>query len=185
MEDQPRDPGALPPNKVAARLRYEHTLLSLERQATVLSELRIRTSFVLSATGIVASLLGPSALVRETPKSLVALALILVGTGLLCCIGVLWPVHDRGRLADPDLPRWRWQRGTRRWKLHPTIRELEKASVGEGEPEVLDRISKLLGHARRVNYRTLELRSWLFNAACILFTAQLAAWASILLHNRR
>jgi len=74
---------------VAARLRYEHTLRSLERQSAVLTELRTRASIVLSATGIVASLVGPRALTSRTPLVLAVTALVLLARGLAACVAVL------------------------------------------------------------------------------------------------
>lgn len=170
---------------VAARLRYEHTLRSLERQSAVLTELRTRASIILSATGVVASLVGPRALTPRTPLVLAIAALALLAGGLTACVAVLLPARDRGKLADPDQPKWRWQKGRRRWKLGLTANELTRVTTLPTEAEILDGIVDVLTPPRRVNYRTLEFRSRMFNGACILLAAQLVIWTSILLHNSR
>ena len=136
--------------------RYEHTMRSLERQSAVLSELRTRASIVLSATGIVASIVAPRVLIPRTPLALAIIAVALLALGLTACIAVLLPARDRGKLADPDQPRWRWQKGRRRWKLGLTVPELNRVTALPTEPEILDGIVNLLAPARRVNYRTLE-----------------------------
>jgi hypothetical protein len=186
VNEAERAPAADPlESALAPRFRYEHTLRSLERQSSVLAELRTRASIVLSATGIVASLIGPRALAEKTPLGLAIAALVMLTAGLLACIAVLWPASDRGKLADPDLPRWRWQRRHRHWKLNLTARELMQVTARPTESEILDGMVDLLTPARRVNYRTLERRSWMFNSACILLVAQLGIWTSILLYNGR
>jgi len=70
----------------AARLRYDHTLRALQRQSTVLSELRSRASIILSAMGITASLFGSDALTSNAPGWLKAIALVLLALGLAACM---------------------------------------------------------------------------------------------------
>ena len=69
--------GEVPAN-AGARLRYEHALHALDRQAHVLSDLRSRASIVLSATGITASLFGTRALESAAPGWISWLALACV-----------------------------------------------------------------------------------------------------------
>jgi hypothetical protein len=168
---------------VGARIRYEHTLRALERQANVLSELRSRASIILSATGITASLFGVTVLESHTPEWRKWLALSLVALGLLACIGVLLPVHDRGPMpADPRNPGRRVGRSrARRWKVTPSISELKEATAHGSEPAILDAIVVCLAPARRLNYRTLEKRSRALLAAAGLLLLQVCVWSWALL----
>lgn len=82
----------------------------LNRQATVLSELRNRANILLAANAIVASLFGASALGKHHPLALKVLALAAFALGIGACVAILWSVHDDGTLVDPaDWPaRLRW-----------------------------------------------------------------------------
>jgi hypothetical protein len=75
---------------------WEQTLRGLDRQATVLSELRQRASIVLSATGITTSLLGATALQDGGLDVWVVAALAVTTIGILLCVWVLKPVRDTG-----------------------------------------------------------------------------------------
>lgn len=168
---------------IGARIRYDHTLRALQRQSTVLSELRSRASIILSAMGITASLFGARALTLDSPGWLKAIALVLLALGLLACMLVLSPVRDRGPMPDdPRNPGRRFGRGAaRRWKVTPRADELGNATSGDSEPAILDAIVALMIPARRLNYRTLEERSRAFNAAVLLLVLQVAAWSAVLL----
>jgi hypothetical protein len=65
---------------------WEQTLRGLDRQATVLSELRQRASIVLSATGITTSLLGAAALQDGGLDVWVVAALAITTIGILLCV---------------------------------------------------------------------------------------------------
>jgi hypothetical protein len=168
---------------IGARIRYAHTLRALERQTTVLSELRSRASIILSAMGITASLFGARALQSHAPGWLKAIALVLLALGLGACMVVLSPVRDRGPMpADPRNPGRRFGRGrARRWKVTPSAREVREATSSHSERGILDGIVASLTPARRLNYRTLEERSLAFNAAVLLLVLQVAAWSAALL----
>jgi hypothetical protein len=81
---------------------WEQTLRGLDRQATILSELRQRASIVLSATGITTSLLGAAALRDGGLDAWVAAALLVTTIGIFLCVWVLKPVSDTG-----DRREWR------------------------------------------------------------------------------
>jgi hypothetical protein len=170
----------------AARIRYEQTLRTLDRQAAVLSELRSRASIVLTATGIIASLFGSRALGLDAPGWLKGLALAAVALGLLACIFVLLPVHDGGPMpADPRHPRKRFgEDRPRRWKVSPTIKELDAAVALESEVAILESIVAKLIPARLLNYRTLKERSRALEWAGVLLLMQVLAWSAVLLRAK-
>lgn len=164
-----------------ARLRYEQTFRALDRHSTILNELRNRASIVLSATGIVASLVAPQALTDPYPAAWAVLALVASAGGLLSCIAVLWPVADKGRLEAGD-DRWvPWRRRPRAWKVTLGSEELKRLPWDEGERAVFDAIVGALEPARRVNHRTIENRTRMFNAACLLLPFQIAFWVLVIL----
>src|SRR5262245_30356991 len=170
---------------IGARIRYQHAVRALERQATVLSELRSRASIILSAMGLTASVFGARALESDAPGWLKGVALVFLTLGLAACVIVLWPVHDRGPMpADPRNPGPRFRGGQeRRWKVTPSARELEDATALGSEQAMLDAIVVSLTPARRVNYRTLEERSLIFVAAVVLLALQVVTWSVALLVN--
>jgi hypothetical protein len=128
--------GDADPNKLA----FEQTTKGLDRQAEVLDQLRTRTGIVLSATGIIASLLGSQALQGSYSLLLVIVALAATASGILLCIRVLWPVQDTTGVELPQLneglPHWnRWPRKAsrrREWQVtvpRTTVRSLRAGST--------------------------------------------------------
>ena len=170
-----------PPPVELARLRYEHTLRALNRHTVVLSELRSRASIVLSATGLIASFVASQALQHPHPTGLVVVALVSAAAALVCCIAVIWPVHDKGKL-DPEIKRPLLRRGRRRtWKVTLGRKEMERLPWDVGEAAVLEAMVAALDPARRVNYRTLEVRSRAFTWACVLLPMQILFWVLVIL----
>ena len=174
------------------RLRYEHTVRALERHATVLNELRNRSNIVLSATGIVSSVFAPQALGDPHPIGLVVGALAAVFAGLLCCIWVLFPVADHGRIPTAGARRsvrvridWRRHRirleRPRGWKVTLSSGELQRLPWQEGEAAVLTAMTELLEPARRVNYTTIGRRTEVFNLACLALPVQILFWVLLIL----
>jgi hypothetical protein len=167
------------------QLAFEQTLRGLDRQRDVMDQLRSRTGIVLSGTGIIASLLGSQALQGRYSLALALVALGSTALGILLCVGVLWPVHDEGKLprdreALPGWNRWptpKWKR-RREWQVtvpRDVVRDLR------GESNVSDKILDALDLARRANYLTIERRSKAFGWACLVLGVQLVLWASVLL----
>jgi hypothetical protein len=151
-------------------------LRGLDRQATVLSELRQRASIVLSASGIVASLFGTRALEGEFSHTLAALAVASTAAGFLACIAVLWRVRDSGALPTEDA-HGKLSRGGRNWQVTisgPRLRRI--ASGNENMGDLID----VLALSRRVNFRTLKRRSAWFLVACGLLLLELLLWAAVL-----
>jgi hypothetical protein len=170
--DSSRSDFELPRN---VEFAFEQMFRGLDRNIAVLSDLRQRTSVVLSATGIVASLLGPQALTGHYSHALALLALGSTAAGMLACIAVFWQIRDVGRLPteseDGELIG-----GTREWLVTITARRLRQIARGEDDPlALLDRLAV----ARRVNWRTLRRRTRYFVLACCLLLAQLAMWAAL------
>jgi hypothetical protein len=163
-----------------------HMLRGLDRQANVLSDLRQRASVVLSATGIVASLVGAQALQGSYSEALVVLALASTAAGIAVCTAVLWRVQDEGPLPRED-DVGNLVGGSRNWYVTISGARLKKIARGErdvsnSELDVLAIIDRL-ALARRVNHRTLKKRNRLFGAACFLLLLQLLAWAAVLLER--
>jgi hypothetical protein len=75
---------------------------------------RQRASIVLSATGIVASLLGAVALRGSYSHPIALIALAVTAAGMVACIGVLWRVRDEGDLSAEGPGR------NARWR-HPAV----------------------------------------------------------------
>jgi hypothetical protein len=152
------------------------TMGVLHRQSAVLSELRSRASIVLSATGIIASLLGADGLKHPHPAVPLYAALAFLGVGILLCIAVLSPVHDHGVTG-----------AGRRWQVTPTasevaaLAEIERGSSDDPGQPVPAALLTTFVRARFVNFDTIARRTNYFNLACVLLLCQLAAWAVVFL----
>jgi hypothetical protein len=83
-----------------AHFMFEQTQRALERQATILAEFRQRTSMILSATGIVASRLGATALRDGHPRGLMYAALAATALGIGLCLAALRSVNDTPRRPE-------------------------------------------------------------------------------------
>ena len=152
----------------------EQMLRGLDRQAQVLSELRQRSSIVLSASGIVASLLGGQALKGDYNHVLAIGALVLTTLGIVACIWVLWKVRDEGAMPEEKGRQRTLTGGRRNWKVTIPGYRITQLNAGSiSESDVLDE----LRIARRVNFRTLKKRSRVFVAACVLLLLQLILWS--------
>ena len=173
-----------------ARLRYEQALRLVDRQSVVLGELRTRASIVLSATGIVASLLGAEGLKRKHPFPWTFLPLIVLFLGLLSCIAVLMPVNDTdpaecGPLALKRLSRFRAlvrRRASdpREWQVTVSASRLGGlAATGDIDSFRNEIVEDLQRYARR-NYATTAFRSQLLSAACWLLLLQIILWMVVL-----
>jgi hypothetical protein len=95
-------------------LSYSAALDAVARDRAVLSQLRTRTSVLLTAISVVTALFGAAAF-KQTAVDGVAIggALGWFAFGLACCLGVLWPVGDRGAAsysqpANTQGPRRGW-----------------------------------------------------------------------------
>jgi len=180
--DPPRDSD---PNATA----FEQTMRGLERQGDVLDQLRARAGIVLSATGIIASLLGSQALQGRYSVILALIALGSTAAGICLCVSVLWPVHDEDDLPKDGerLPRWnRWPRPEpnrrREWQLtipRRSVRDLR------GNATITDALLDELDLARYANYVTIERRSKAFGWACLILGIQLVLWVTVLLNEPR
>jgi hypothetical protein len=137
-----------------AHFMFEQTQRALERQATILAEFRQRTSMILSATGIVASLLGATALRDGHPRGLMYAALAATALGIGLCLAALRSVND-----TPGDPR-------REWKVMLSAEELEDLRPGGSD---LRELVEALRPWRASNARTINRRGRLFwwaSAAC-------------------
>lgn len=76
-----------------AKLSYESSLRSLDKQDEVFSELRARTGLVLAASALAASFLGDTAL-DDGPFALTVLALLAFACSVGASIYVLLPKKD-------------------------------------------------------------------------------------------
>jgi hypothetical protein len=171
--------GALPeaPTSPDASWAYlDLTMGVLHRQSAVLSELRTRASIVLSATGIIASLLGSEGLKHPHPAVPLYAALACLGFGILLCIAVLSPVTDHGTTGAGRI-----------WQVTPTASEVAaladiKRGSGEDPGEAVpESLLTTFVTARFVNFDTIARRTNYFNVACVLLLCQLAAWAVVFL----
>ncbi len=130
----------------------------------MLSELRQRASIVLSASGIVASLLGASALEDGDPRVWIWAALAVTTVSILLCVWVLKSVSDTG--------------AGREWRVTVSADELRDIVAGRLRQ---DQVLEELMAARKTNFKTIAARSRVFLAACALLPLQIVCWALVLL----
>lgn len=145
--------------EVRADFQYDHALRTVERDRQVLAGLRTRTNVLLTATSVVTALLGQAVLQHHPIRvGLTVAAIVAFGIGLFCCLGVLWPIGDRGtgerEVPPPDdgsdlegqlVPEgirgglrrfrqrwgeWRLGPGRRRWKVTLTEQDIVDAMAG-------------------------------------------------------
>ncbi len=146
------------------RFVLEQTLRGLDRQATVLGELRQRANIVLSASGIIASLLGATALKNGHPRGVVYAALASTAIGIALCVWVLKSVRDGGE--------------RRAWRVTLSKDELLGLRAESLSPaNALDTLITCRG----TNYETIALRSDVFIAACACLPVQIGLWAVVVL----
>jgi hypothetical protein len=164
---------AFPDSSAESRAYLDLTTSVLQRQSAVLGELRTRASIVLSATGIIASLLGAEGFKHPHPAVPLYAALACLGAGIVMCIAVLWPVSDSGTTGKG-----------RQWQVTPTAGETALlaplVSVGSEQPVSADLLRTFVT-ARFVNYDTIARRTDYFNIACLLLLGQLAGWSLVFL----
>jgi hypothetical protein len=165
-------------------LRYEATTRVLDRQVEILSQLRNRANILLAANAIVATLFGASALGKGHPLPLEILALIAFGLGIGACVAILWPIHDAGKLVDPNqwrqYPRWPSSERPRKWRVvfDPDdvvtfVQSTDTAQVAE--------ISQQFILARSTNWATLAGRTKFLIAASVLLAMQIGLWSALVL----
>src|SRR4051812_20452106 len=144
----------------------DEALRGLERQAKILGELRGRASIVLSATGIVASVLGRSALEDGHRHVVLYGGLAITALGIILCVWVLKPVRDRGPRRD--------------WRVTLSPEQIEELRAGT---ITMDDVIDIFLDARRLNHGTLHFRSIIFVVACALLPLQIVVWALSLLYT--
>lgn len=153
----------------------DQMLRGLDRNASVLSELRQRASVVLSASGLIASLFGAEALKGDYSRVLALAAVASTAAGMILCIAVLWRVSDQGRLPT-ESPDGTLVGGSRDWLVTISSARLRRIARGEvGLDDLVDH----LAIARRTNFRTLRRRSRQYIAACCFLLVQLTLWAAV------
>jgi len=183
-DDQTEDSPAI--SEWAVGLAYEQALRAADRDAAVLDQLRTRTAVLVTASGVVTSLMGQTALKAPHPLGLVIASLVAFAAGLAASLGVFWPAGDQGRLGPPDLSprgwrnRWRRRGRERRWKVTITRRDFERRS-NEHEVALKRSLADLLYRAHRLNQFTIGRRTDLFGVAALLLGAQVLLWALVLL----
>lgn len=167
------------------RLVFDDVMRSLQRQATVLAELRGRANILLAADAVVASLFGPTALKDPHPLSLAIGALIAFAGAVVGCIAVLWAVHDHGEICDPDewlcKPRWPSRKRPRKWRVTFGPDQVMRFLAAETQPGSILKSPEYTPFrvARRINYRTISLRTRYFQFACVLLAAQIGCWTAL------
>lgn len=91
------DPPASTFTKKALARAYENALRMLDRDAQILDQLRSRASLLIAALAIGVSVLAASLSKRHLQPAL----LWLLGSAIVLCLGVLWPVRDHGDFTVP------------------------------------------------------------------------------------
>lgn len=170
---------------------YEESIRLVTRQAAVLGELRTRASIVLTATSIVASLLGADALTRTDTFPLALLPAGALVAGLLCCLAVFRPVHDKPKDLGPRLTGaarvrallWHKDTDPREWQVTVGARTLKTLRTRPNAGVVRMEIVELLQKAAPINHQTISFRNHFLGAACLLLLAQLFLWGLVLLRH--
>jgi hypothetical protein len=156
---------------------YDETRRVLDRQATILSELRDRANIVLAADAVVATLFAGSVLGKGQGHSLALeiLALTAFALGIVACVLVLLPAHDQTT-----------RRYQRQWQV--TFDLLDLVDFMEGaDPESWQQWTApnpapgRFQLARNLNYNTNKRRSMYLVAASVLLVVQIALWAAVVL----
>jgi hypothetical protein len=111
-----------PPADLTASLAYEQACGRLQRQVARLGESRSMASYLLAATGVVASLLGGKVLDKQDLELIATVLVVSAGVtfalGLMCGVRILRPIHDKepteiGALPSLELvgqePRVQWR----------------------------------------------------------------------------
>ncbi len=159
---------------------YEDIVRALQRQSTVLAELRGRANILLAANAVVASLFGPTVLSNPHPLALAIGSLVLFATGVSCCIAVLWAIHDHGPVVDPDcwaeMKKWPSKDRPRRWRVTFAPKTIEALLDGRGPLRLDADEYKPFRLARRTNHQTISRRTRFFQAGCVLLACQIGLW---------
>ena len=176
----------------AQSFKYDETMRVLNRQATVLSELRNRANILLAANAVVATLFGTSALGPSHPLALKILALAAFALGIGLCVAVLWTVSDKPadiskgwRLVmiganhtrlEPQAPRC----DRRQWQVTFDLNDVVDFVESAGTVRV-GAVRNKFEIARKVNYRTIARRTRFFEWACVLLAVQIVFWSWLIL----
>jgi DNA segregation ATPase FtsK/SpoIIIE-like protein len=196
--------------RTGKQLRYDETMRVLNRQATVLSELRNRANILLAANAIVATLFGASALGKHHLLALKISALAVFALGIGACVAILWSVHDDGTLVDPA----QWPKRMRLPKAEakenaaaaPTEEEEEEEEEKKKkkkkdirrwqvtfDPEevvgylnsrniaTVSKINEKFAVARKTNWKTIDRRTTFLEAASVLLAVQIILWSCLAL----
>lgn len=159
----------------ADQLALDLVIRTLDRQATVLGELRARAGVVLAATAIVVSLSGPRALKHGLDGS-ESFALGVFTLGIIACVCVLWPVriYALGHLPKPLRQDWR-----RDVDLERLLIEGEEYEVAGRPSRAFAPGSRGLRPSRGVqgDEPALDRKSLWLTAACVLLVVQVGLWA--------
>jgi hypothetical protein len=176
------------PSEETVHVAYEFARRALDRNMAVLSELRTRAGLVLTATGVVASLLGGQVLGDPHPLGLVLSASTSLLGGIICCLLVLAPVRDEGVPTDHATEKRVVRPSgapTREWRSTLTARDLQwLATSHPGEP-VLPRVVVWMDGSRAGNRQTLNKRTRLLTAACLLLIIGIGLWGGAILAGAR
>lgn len=167
------------------KLLYDDVMRSLQRQATVLAELRGRANILLAANAVVASLFGPAALKSPHPLLLAVGALATFAGGVIGCIAVLWAVRDLGEVYDPkewpSKPRWPSRSRPRKWRVTFSPDQVMAFLAAEPSGGLILKAPEYRPFrlARRINHHTISRRTQYFQFACVLLAAQIAFWTAL------
>jgi hypothetical protein len=138
-----------------ARIAYEASLRSLDKQEEVVAELRARTGLVLAASSLAASFLGERAIVEGTLVA-VLVALAAFGVSLGASLYILLPKADLG------------------FSLKGSNVYEEFFDFAPEPSEVLRRLAYVLDHVWDANNLEIKhLRAW-FRVAVVGLAAELA-----------
>jgi hypothetical protein len=154
---------------------YDETKRVFDRQATVLSELRNRANIVVAADAVVATLFAMSVLPKKGhPLALEILALTAFALGIVACVVVLWPVHDKDT-------------ANRQWQVTFKLKELiafmegtdsfEEWTKDNRDPEKKGKFQ----YARYRNWKTINRRTRYLEAAGVLLVVQIGLWVAVVL----
>ncbi len=147
------------------RLAYDAAVRAIEDQARVLEGLRSRAATLVAAAALVTGFLGEAALTRAdtvTPFSWIGVAIAAFVATAASSFVILWPVHVRFSVSAADIL----------GLVDERKRESRPVNATEAYSEIAIRLELMYDE----NARRVRLLLWVFRAAILLLSIEVAAW---------
>lgn len=147
------------------RLAYEASVRAIEDQARVLEDLRSRASTLVAAAALVTGFLGGAALTPADSFELISwigLAIAFFVATAAATFAILWPVHVRFSISATE--------------MLELVRQRKIDSRPVEAIEALSEIALRLELMYDGNAERIRRLHWLFRAAIVFLSIEVAAW---------